>query len=508
MLSRLPSPTVFSRLRAFGRDQRATVAVYVSLLLPIIIGGAAISVDLGRLGNLHTSLQAGADALALAGAAELDRKPSSITRADAAIANLIANNDKFAAAPGPIAVSTKRYLKTLPASDASSITASNVTTDPLQARFVEVVVTPKAFNTIFPISILGGSNTLSTGARAVAGFDAVICRSVPMFICNPYEGGSDSLFDVVASSSLRRKQIKLQLGGGGTNASFFPGNYGWLDSDEIGNGAGALREALAAIRSPACFKQNGVSQKTGNIENANDALNVRFDLWAGPMNSQSTNPSYRPAANVRKGYKLGNGAGGACNPSEVDNPPNGNQYKLGRDSAFPSAGGRLGNGTWDFDTYWSKNYGTTAKPAALVGYSNANLPTRYEVYRAEVSTIGSGAATDLVNMQSAMQDGNALVNPAARRERGTPQCYSGGGVSDNPDRRIIYVAILNCSTLSMTGNNGGPFPVVAFGKFFLTEPISNPPTPDAGTIFAELVGLAEPGSVSNEVARDIVQLYR
>ena len=62
--------------------------------------------------------------------------------------------------------------------------------------------------------------------------------------------------------------------------------------------------------------------------------------------------------------------------------------------------------------------------------------------------------------------------------------------------------------LNVHGNTGGPLPVLAFGKFFLTEPISNPPAPDAGTIFAELIGLAEPGSNGNEVSHDIVQLYR
>jgi hypothetical protein len=87
-------------------------------------------------------------------------------------------------------------------------------------------------------------------------------------------------------------------------------------------------------------------------------------------------------------------------------------------------------------------------------------------------------------------------------------CYSGGAPTDNPDRRVVYVAIINCQGLNVHGNNSDPLQVAAFGKFFLTEPIPNPPAADAGTIFAELIDLSEPGSVSNEVSHDIVQLYR
>ena len=491
-------------LSTFLRDQRGTVAIYVTALLPVLIGGAVLTIDLGRLSNLHTSLQHGADALALAGAAELDRKPSSITRATAAVANLVSNKDKFTGGAAATVAVTSRFLKSLPLNDKDAILSVNETSDPLQTRFIEVVVVPRTFNTYFPVSLFGGTNTKQVSARAVAGFNAAICKSVPMFICNPYEGESTNLFDAIADPAFRRRQIKLQLGGGGNSAQMFPGNYGWLDSPTIGNGAAALRDALGAVRTQACFIQNGVSQRTGNIENANDAINVRFDLWDGPMGSRKTNPDYRPAQNVRKGYKLGNGANGACSPQAV--APN--NYRLGKDPSFPYAGGRLGNGNWDFELYWNSNYGAgTAKPAGLTGASNANRPSRYDVYRAEIGTIGSGGATDLVAMQSPMTDGGVNV-PVPRRERGTPQCYSGGGLSDVPDRRIIYAAILNCSALSIHGNQGGPWPVMAFGKFFLTQSISSPPDPDAGTIFSELIGLAEPGSVSNDVARDIVQLYR
>ena len=188
--------------------------------------------------------------------------------------------------------------------------------------------------------------------------------------------------------------------------------------------------------------------------------------------------------NVRKGYVAGKGKGGACNAS----PTSPNTNALGRDSAFPYAGGRVGNGQWDFETYWANNFGGP-RPN---GWSNANLPSRYEVYRYEIEN-------GLV--------GQAAVAGKAAGEKGGPACYSGGTVTDSPDRRVIIGAIVDCGDLNVHGSSGGPLPVRAFGKFFLTEPVPKNPDPDAGTIFAELIGLAEPGT-DKDIVRDIVQLYR
>lgn len=475
-----------SSAKRFGVSESGAVLIYVTLLMPVLIGFSLLAIDFSRLAHLSTSLQKGADALALAGAAELDRKPTAITRANAAIAGMVANRHKFSTGgAATVAVSSTRFLTALPTDDATAIPSANVTTDPLLARFVEVTVTAQTLNTIFPVSLVTGRATATTGARAVAGFNAAVCKFTPMFICNPYEGGGTSLFAVVNSATHRRQQLKLQSGPGG-ESPYFPGNYGWLDSPSFGNGsngANVLRDALASISPPACFIQNGVSQRTGNVASADAAINTRFDIWEGPYNSQHTNASYRPAHNVRKGYIPK--SSGNPNPCNIE-PTNPNTNKLGRDSAFPNAGGRLGNGNWNFVGYWAANYGT----AAPNGWDNtdANRPSRHDVYKYE-------------------NDNGLIATPAvgglAAGETGAPACYSGGAISADPDRRTVYAAVINCSNLNVHGNSGGPLPVLAFAKFFLTEPVAAD-----GTIYAEITGLVEPGTVGNEVARDLVQLYR
>ncbi len=495
------SKTLLRGLSRFHRAERGAVLIYVTLTLPVLIGFAVLAVDGARLYNLSTELQKGADALALAAAAELDGKADSITRADNAIAVMVQNEQRFSQGGGVISSPTVRYLSALPANDSQAIPLGSTleTNDPLLTRFVEVTVQPRTMAAVLPAAFFGGAATKQSSAVAVAGFTAVVCKTMPMFICNPFEGTGTSIY----SSAALGRQIKMQTQGGG-GSQYFPGNYGWLDTPSFsdngspGQGAQNLRHALASVRPPVCFAQNGVTVRTGNIENANDAINVRFDLWAGPFNNAKNNADYRPAQNVRKGYKPGNGANGACNPNDNPTGSDPNNGRLPRDAAFPDSSARLGNGSWDFDAYWAANYPGIAKPLGANGveWSNTNRPSRYEVYRHEVSTIGTGQ--DLVARQS----------PAPFLERGTPQCQGNTGLSDEPDRRLIFAAIINCNDVNINGNSAVPLPVLAFGKFFLTEPVPDPPSAEAGTIFSEFVEVIGPSNVDKSVARDQVQLYR
>ena len=63
------------------RDTRGAVLIYVTVGLSVLLGGAALVVDAGRLYTMNSELQAAADAFALACAAELDRGADSHTRA-------------------------------------------------------------------------------------------------------------------------------------------------------------------------------------------------------------------------------------------------------------------------------------------------------------------------------------------------------------------------------------------------------------------------------------------
>ena len=72
-------------LKAFWVDADGIILPYVTVMLVVIVGVSVLALDGSRYMSLQTQLQNGADALALAGAAELDRTPTAIERANRAI---------------------------------------------------------------------------------------------------------------------------------------------------------------------------------------------------------------------------------------------------------------------------------------------------------------------------------------------------------------------------------------------------------------------------------------
>src|SRR5215472_14903331 len=86
-------------IKAFWGDTDGVILPYVTLMLVVIIGVSVLALDGARYMSLQTQLQNGADALALAGAAELDRTPTAIERATRAINRLVTNSSLFGSEP-------------------------------------------------------------------------------------------------------------------------------------------------------------------------------------------------------------------------------------------------------------------------------------------------------------------------------------------------------------------------------------------------------------------------
>src|SRR6267154_1067570 len=81
--------------KTFWSDTSGIILPYVTLMLVAIVGMAVLAIDGARFMSLQTQLQNGADALALAGAAELDRLPDAEDRALHAIRRLLTNSTLF-----------------------------------------------------------------------------------------------------------------------------------------------------------------------------------------------------------------------------------------------------------------------------------------------------------------------------------------------------------------------------------------------------------------------------
>ena len=289
-------------------------------------------------------------------------------------------------------------------------------------------MTPTTIPTILPASFLSGFvlNTVTAAARATAGMDQVVCDFTPMFICNPYstagmtyDQATAALQAAVANPVTRRRLIAMRAGGGG-DGHYSPGNYGFLDNPTLGNGANALRDAIGMVSPTACFRQNGVDTQPGFIASIRDAVNVRFDIYEGPMNGSKNDANFRPAMNVRKGYLPGTPACNATpstpDPAQAMGLPPDNCFASG---TCPYMGGRMGDGTWDFDGYWTVNHTAGGVPQTKptvngAPASNTNLPSRYDVYLYELG-----------NSTPANLSSNPLItNPSPGGETGAPRCQT------------------------------------------------------------------------------------
>jgi hypothetical protein len=486
--------------RRLARDESGAVLIYVSIALAVFMGFAALVIDGSRLFTLDTELQSAADAIALAGAAELDGNADAQTRADAAMAALVQNEQTFGTGAAAITGFSRRFLDELPDDD-QPITSDFEAADAPSTRFVEVTINEREIDSMFATAI-GGDDTAGAEAVAVAGFTSAVCKFTPLFMCNPYEGTADTLAEFkeqISSTAERRKLIELKKHAGA--GMYEPGNFGFL---ETGADDTKFRESLGQIEPEACFSQNGVETHTGNIASAHVPLNTRFDMYANGGEFSKNNADYPPAQNVTKGYlpevKItpGKVTTDYCKPYLDETYATAMGFPI--DSSFDA--NRIGIGDWDgkFETYWGINHPGVTPPT---GWTNDDPPTRYDVYRWEID---EGEIPD--NSSSTPTGENGNMADSGKR------CSANAPV-DDPDRRVLYAAIINCNANPFNGHTVG-LPVVAFVKAFMTQPMSkegcDPSTPpglcdEDNTLYVEMIDVVDPG-VDDEVVHDIVQLYR
>jgi len=486
-------------LKKFVKETSGAVAMWGVIAAPLLVGGAAVSVDASRLYNMDNDLQSASDALARAGAAELDQRSDSLQRATRAIQNLVSNDQKFAkTGNGEVGIDTIRYLKSLPPNDYDVITNSHVTYNPAEAKYVEVKVKPESVSTLFPTSLVHKLTDTTLTAKSVAGFEQSVCGVAPVFICNPFEDMDTTIYEAMETPAFRSRQVKFKTPGN----QYGPGNFGWLNPFKGNNGTSKIRDAVAIDIPPVCMsKSAGVRLRPGNISSMRHGLNTRFDIYKGPFKNKKNDPRYAPAANVVKGYSEGNKV---CKES-----PDTDAMGLPRDQCFENgtcsdASGRLGDGQWDFVEYMKVNHNymrqiTIKGVTYRMNYyhhtvSPSTPPSRYDLYRWEIDT-------------NCVPGKLTYGGYASTPEEGIPQCHSYGPSTTVEDRRIIHAAVLNCGAIEASGESMAgrtdPLPVETFVKVFLTEPMGKG---QKNILWGEIVGPVVQG-VDDE-SKDQVALAR
>ena len=184
------------------------------------------------------------------------------------------------------------------------------------------------------------------------------------------------------------------------------------------------------------------------------------------------------------------------------------------------AGGRIGDGNWDRNTYFRSNHPSiTWATEPGLDANGDGIVTRYEVYLWE-------AADPANRLQTKAGQGGTNAYP-------TPQAGAclAPGLAPNPsgtDRRRITAAVVNCRAVSAsTGLNGKKtLPVAGYIDVFLVEPVINrekcpgctvtyggttyaPDYSEDKDIYAEVIGAAgtgQGGAIPQISRRDVPRL--
>lgn len=484
-----------AQIKRFRSDEAGAVLVFWAIALSLSLILIAWAFDMGRVAATQSELQSYVDQVALAAAGELDGRADSITRAQAAADQLIADSQTFGAGSKALAGDTNYTIDfhaTLPTSDRSALGAA--TTVPEDAVYARVTAVPQSvrfnFGAAYAMLTGGTRPPASVGAVAVAGFTQYACDITPLMFCLPNTG---------YKADAHVGDLLLLRSGGGNNL-WQPGNFGFLDPANVKvdpngpcaglNGANLDRCLLGAQGSiTQCFSIRGVDTDPGQSRGIEErAFNVRFDMYAGNMQSLKNDPAYAPAPNVIKGV-IPQGSGSCIG----NNSSPANTLPLPFDDCFASGGcTRFGDGNWSVgrSAYVAANYGG-ADP-------HATASTRYEYYLAEIARAGGAMS------------GNPILTGAGLDETGRPQCAP--NPSPDPDRRVVVAAGIDCQRYPFSGRAMN-VPVDEFFRLFMTRPVGVSPTSNSTfDLWVEVIGSAGGvGSGSSSTAgifRDVVQLYR
>ena len=380
--------------RVLASRQTGAILAITAILLVVLIGIAALALDMGRVLVLRTEMQNAADASALAAAAELNGSDGSMARARAAARNLLVHEghharvaqllgDAMQAGNAPF-----RFFCAIgsPYDDGNACTGPVVSDGSIDdgkilangdedAHYIRVTLEPDATTgdsykvALFFLPLLSPQSSQGVYASALAGRHYSICNYPPVMICDPFEGGM-----AVAGVNNIREAVKQNYISAGDMMvlkyqanSWAPGNFAFLSPGVPGDyatGSRAVGEYLANPCQQPCTPPI-VRTKGGSVESWPVwGINTYFEVYG--------HNSFRPA----------------------DYPPAPNIIEYPTDEGWKSwdTDQRFGNGVWDWqqyrDLYHKRVIGGTVTYDP--GFADLSGMTRWEVYNREIGEEADG----------------------------------------------------------------------------------------------------------------------
>ena len=289
--------TMINRRRRGRCLQRGAVAVLFSLALPVVIGLAALAIDVSRLVVVRAELQSAADACALAAVSQLrstTASTSQLLRAEAhglALSDALAQSISGDARP---ADSLNRFDFQSRQLNGSMLAVrfSSSASGPWRAASVSSGsishVQCSADGGQIPLylaGVVGVRQVFPVTARAVAALapSQVNC-AFPMALCKApgTRANSSKPFGLQVGDWMREPSSQ------GTNRYDGAGNFGWVDFDPPSGGAEQLQELIAG-RGSCSLELGRKVGESGAKSSVYDAWNSRFGLYGsgGPTPAAS-----------------------------------------------------------------------------------------------------------------------------------------------------------------------------------------------------------------------------
>lgn len=444
---------------AAGKGQRGAIALMFSLLLVVLLAAGGIVLDLGHLYVLKSELQNAADSAALAGADEIDLTATGIDKA-AAKAISFAGEHKYDFGSALVLTNADVTFSSSPDGPWSSVGEAKA--NPNGKSFIKVDTGSKSV----PTSLMGtiGIMNMATLGSAVAGRFVVditplgLCaQSTTQFSTRP-AGAELELVEY----GFRRGMTYNMLAMGPIAGPADPMLLNPVDSPPAScspshSSANFTAPFLCQGNSTVASTATEVYANTGvSVGPVEKAINSRFNSYPG--GTPCTPATAPPDRNIQP-YDYSDALNGAArwmtpaNQGEV-------LWSYSRPVRAAGSAGDYSAGTPFELTDWGDLYG---KSAVIAEYPAGTSASPY-----------------------ATTSGQYFLAPSTN----TPTL----------NRRLINMAIVDCSAATSNAMSCKKLPIVGVGRFFLQKPVQlSGSTPG---MYVEFAGLIEP------VPNSEIKLYR
>lgn len=274
------------RVRTSGfKKQRGLVAVLVTVAFVLMIGFAALAIDVNHMVLNKARLQNAVDAAALAGAKQADETDSA-SDVNTAVTETLDIFDDAIGNTGLTLTGTGAPVVTVQmANDALSFPGSSV--DQTGDIYVRVEITDYILEQYF-IGLFGIEKKVTVSAVAGPSSGATeVCNIVPMAVCSADStdtDGSDGTYFGYTTEKAYALKLEDNVSDMGS------GNFQLLD---FGSGAEDVKLGMAGDYAGCVDISDPITTKPGNtIGPVAEGLNTRFDDYSGSMKgTESQYPS-------------------------------------------------------------------------------------------------------------------------------------------------------------------------------------------------------------------------